>query len=176
MNVGSRIWQWCWLAAGVWLMAWSVPQLLTLDASGLTGWEMAALSTQGLVNLRAADWAWTAKLSLQNNFTIAVADELLRTTMPRLLHYLWLAAAGSSLLHLLGVVCSAALRGPAGWVQVIPTPLHVLGRISPIFSPFFPVFCAFSPSRRGGSNEPKTGIQGHETVSRAPKHRFSGLS
>eukprot|EP01045_Picozoa_sp_COSAG04_P000015 COSAG04_NODE_1_length_58448_cov_23.476478_15_plen_287_part_00 len=58
--------------------------------------------------------------------------------------------------------------------QVIPTPSHVLGRISPIFSPFFPVFCAFSPSRRGGSNEPKTGIQGHETVSRAPKHRFSG--
>ena len=55
--------------------------------------------------------------------------------------------------------------------QVIPTPLHVLGRISPIFSPFFPVFCAFSPSRRGGSNEPKTGIQGQETVSRAPKHR-----
>ena len=30
--------------------------------------------------------------------------------------------------------------------QVIPTPLHVLGRISPIFSPFFPIFCAFSPS------------------------------
>ena len=25
--------------------------------------------------------------------------------------------------------------------QVIPTPLHVLGRISPIFSPFFLVFC-----------------------------------
>ena len=58
--------------------------------------------------------------------------------------------------------------------QVIPTPLHVLGRISPIFPPFFPVFCAFSPSRRGGSNEPKTGIQGQETVSRAPKHRFAG--
>ena len=62
------------------------------------------------------------------------------------------------------------------YFKVIPTPLHVLGRISPVFSPFFPVFCAFSPSRRGGSNEPKTGIQGHETVSRAPKHRFSGLS
>ena len=82
---------------------------------------MAALSTQGLVSLRAADWAWTAKLSLQNNFTIAVvrpanvfgvekpifyakifcqrADELLRTTMPRLLYYLWLAAAGSSLVR-----------------------------------------------------------------------------
>ena len=60
--------------------------------------------------------------------------------------------------------------------QVIPTPLHVLGRISPIFSPFFPVFCAFSPSRRGGSNEPKTGIQDQETASRAPKHRFSGLA
>ena len=47
--------------------------------------------------------------------------------------------------------------------KVIPTPLHVLGRISPIFSPFFPVFCAFSPSRRGGSNEPKTGTQGQES-------------
>ena len=27
--------------------------------------------------------------------------------------------------------------------QVIPTPLHVLGRISPIFSPFFPFFARF---------------------------------
>ena len=53
--------------------------------------------------------------------------------------------------------------------QVIPTPLHVLDRISPIFSPFFPVFCAFSPSRRGGSNEPQAGAQGQETVARAPK-------
>ena len=59
---------------------------------------------------------------------------------------------------------------------MIPTPLHVLGRISPIVSPFFPVFCAFSPSRRGGSNEPKTGTQGQETASRAPKHRFAGLA
>ena len=57
--------------------------------------------------------------------------------------------------------------------QVIPTPSHLLDRISPIFAPFFLVFCAFSPSRRGGSNEPKTGIQGHETVSRAPKHRLA---
>ena len=61
-------------------------------------------------------------------------------------------------------------------VKVIPTPLHVLDRISPIFSPFFPVFCAFSPSRRGGSNEPKTGTQGHDTVARAPKHRVAGLA
>ena len=30
--------------------------------------------------------------------------------------------------------------------QVIPTPLHVLGRISPICFPLFPVLCAFSPS------------------------------
>ena len=30
--------------------------------------------------------------------------------------------------------------------QVIPTRLHVLDRISPIFSPFFSVFYAFSPS------------------------------
>ena len=31
-------------------------------------------------------------------------------------------------------------------------------------SPVFLVFCAFSPSRRGGSNEPKTGAQGQETA------------
>ena len=61
-------------------------------------------------------------------------------------------------------------------MEVIPTPSRLLDRISPISSPFFPVFCAFSPSRRGGSNEPKTGIQGQETVSRAPKHRFAGLA
>ena len=61
-------------------------------------------------------------------------------------------------------------------LQVIPTPSHVLGRISPIFSPFFPVFCAFSPSRRGGSNEPQAGTQGQETVARGSKHRFSGLA
>ena len=36
--------------------------------------------------------------------------------------------------------------GNATWIQVIPTPSHVLDRISPIFSPFLPVFCAFSPS------------------------------
>ena len=47
---------------------------------------------------------------------------------------------------------------------MIPTPLHVLGRISPIFSPSFPVFCAFSPSRRDGSNEPQAGTQGQETA------------
>ena len=61
-----------------------------------------------------------------------------------------------------------------GWYQVIPTPSHLLDRISPISSPKIPVFCAFSPPRRGGSNKPKTGIQGQETVSRAPKHRFAG--
>ena len=58
--------------------------------------------------------------------------------------------------------------------QVIPTPSHLLGRISPISSPFFLVCCAFSPPRRGGSNAPQAGAQGQETVSRAPKHRFSG--
>jgi len=66
-------------------------------------------------------------------------------------------------------------RGDEGG-EVIPTPLHVLGRISPIFPPFFLVFCAFSPSRRDGSNEPHAGTQGQETVARAPKHRFAGLS
>ena len=50
--------------------------------------------------------------------------------------------------------------------EVIPTPLHVLGRISPIFSPFFPVFCAFSPSRRDGSNEPQAGTRRQERAAR----------
>ena len=51
---------------------------------------------------------------------------------------------------------------------------HFLDHISPIFPPFFLVFCAFSPSRRGGSNQPQAGTQGQETVARAPKHRFAG--
>ena len=72
-----------------------------------------------------------------------------------------------------GITCCASSSNAH---QVIPTPSHLLDRISPIFSPKIPVFCAFSPSRRGGSNEPKTGIQGQETVARAPKHRFAGLA
>merc|ERR1712093_914026 len=60
--------------------------------------------------------------------------------------------------------------------QVIPAPSRVLDRISPILSLFPPAFCAFSPSRRGGSNEPQAGAQGQETVARAPKHRFGGLA
>eukprot|EP01045_Picozoa_sp_COSAG04_P023102 COSAG04_NODE_2697_length_3716_cov_5.217307_2_plen_326_part_00 len=60
--------------------------------------------------------------------------------------------------------------------QVIPTPSHLLDRISPIFSPFFPVLCAFSPSERGGSNEPQAGTQGQETVARGSERRFSGLA
>ena len=49
-------------------------------------------------------------------------------------------------------------------LQVIPTPSHLLGRISPISFRFPPVFCAFSPPRRGGSNEPQAGTQGQETA------------
>ena len=55
----------------------------------------------------------------------------------------------------------AAKRHP----QVIPTPSHLLGRISPISFRFPPVFCALSPPRRDGSNEPQAGTQGQETVS-----------
>ena len=41
-------------------------------------------------------------------------------------------------------------------LQVIPPvpPSHFLDHISPNFYPFPPVFCAFSLSRRHGSNEP----------------------
>ena len=48
--------------------------------------------------------------------------------------------------------------------QVRSRPSHLLDRISPVFSPFFPVFCAFSPPRRDGSNEPQAGTQGQETA------------
>ena len=41
---------------------------------------------------------------------------------------------------------------------------HLLDHISPVCSPFFPVFGAFSPSRRGGSNEPQAGTQAQETA------------
>ena len=37
-------------------------------------------------------------------------------------------------------------QGQESLAQVTPTPSHLLGRISPIFPPFFPAFCAFSPS------------------------------
>ena len=57
---------------------------------------------------------------------------------------------------------SLSIGVPAG--QVIPTPSHFLDRILPIFPPFFPIFCAFSPSRRTGSNEPQAGTQGQETA------------
>ena len=40
-----------------------------------------------------------------------------------------------------------ALPAPCAFSpQVIPTPLHVLDRILPVFPPFPPIFCAFSPS------------------------------
>ena len=68
----------------------------------------------------------------------------------------------------------AQLADEAGDTKVIPTPSHCLGRISSMFSPFFPVFCAFSPSCRGDSNEPQAGTQGRETVARGTEHRFSG--
>ena len=53
------------------------------------------------------------------------------------------------------------------WLAELPS--HLLGRISPIFAPFFPVFCAFSPSRRDGSNEPQAGAQGQETAGTGTK-------
>ena len=51
-----------------------------------------------------------------------------------------------------------------------------LDRISPFLSPFFPVFCAFSPSRRGGSSEAQAGTQGRETAGTRGKSRELGPS
>ena len=70
---------------------------------------------------------------------------------------------------------TSSLQHTAKRDQVIPTPLHVLGRISPIFFPFFPFFARFHRLAER-SNEPLAGTQGQETVARAPKHRFSGLA
>ena len=53
---------------------------------------------------------------------------------------------------------------PSNSIQVIPAPSHVLDRISPIFPPFFPAFCAFSPPGRDGSNEPQPRTQGQEAA------------
>ena len=46
---------------------------------------------------------------------------------------------------------------------------HFLVHISPIFFPKIPVFCAFSPSRRGGSNGPQAGTQGQERAGKGTK-------
>ncbi len=53
---------------------------------------------------------------------------------------------------------------------------HLLDHISVIFPPFSPVFCAFSPSRRGGSNEPQAGTQSQETAGTKPKRGKLPLS
>ena len=62
---------------------------------------------------------------------------------------------------------------------ICPSPrlhcLHCFTLLRPYlahFFPFFPVFCAFSPSRRGGSNEPQAGTQGQETAGKPPRGVF----
>ena len=66
--------------------------------------------------------------------------------------------------HIENASFDVGAQGGVGGDQVIPTPSHLLDHISPIFPPFFPVFCAFSPPRRDGSNEPQAGTQGQETA------------
>ena len=70
-----------------------------------------------------------------------------------------------------GAAWPAAFVGSA-YPQVIPPVpflVHSFGHISPISPPFFLVFCAFSPSRRDGSNEPQAGIQGQETAGKSSR-------
>ena len=111
--------------------------------------------------------------------SLAVAGSLF-ITRPLLNHYLltreelaWRAA------EVFGWAAAGELRWELERVfpleQVIPTPSHLLDRISPIFAPFFPVFCAFSPPRRGGSNEPQAGAQGQETAGRRTRGENSPL-
>ena len=63
--------------------------------------------------------------------------------------------------------------------QVIPPFLSLFTRFRPYlghFFPFFLVFCAFSPPRRDGSNEPQAGTQGQETAGKMAKTRELGPS
>ena len=93
---------------------------------------------------------------------------------------------GSKCFPSIGEAVTAANKGGTTTVvagvdatQVIPPVLSLLTLLRPYlahFFPVFPLFCAFSPPRRDGSNEPQAGTQGQETVARAPKHRFAGLS
>ena len=51
--------------------------------------------------------------------------------------------------------------------QVIPPVPSSFALLRPYLAHFFPVFlvfCAFSPSRRDGSNEPQAGTQGQDTA------------
>ena len=66
-------------------------------------------------------------------------------------------------------------RGNSNWSLLSFPCSHSLGHISAISFPFFPVFCAFSPSRRGGPNEPQAGTQGQETAARGPRPEISAL-
>ena len=68
---------------------------------------------------------------------------------------------------------AACAPRPSSWSLLSFPCSHVLDRISPIFSPFFPVFCAFSPPRRDGSNEPQAGTQGRKPEQRRQKRRHS---
>ena len=60
-----------------------------------------------------------------------------------------------------------------GLLQVIPTPLHVLGRISPIFPPFF---ARFHRHDEAVPTSPKPEPRAKRQWQGAPRHRFSGLA
>ena len=64
-----------------------------------------------------------------------------------------------------------AVPGPHA-CQLIPPVPSLFARFRPYLAHFYPVFsvfCAFSPSRRGGSNEPQAGTRGQETAGKGTK-------
>eukprot|EP01045_Picozoa_sp_COSAG04_P038754 COSAG04_NODE_10530_length_770_cov_3.111773_1_plen_157_part_10 len=63
-----------------------------------------------------------------------------------------------------GTSSVAASSEPGAAAPAFPCS-HSLGHISAISFPFFLVFCAFSPPRRDGSNEPQAGTQGSVAAS-----------
>ena len=51
-------------------------------------------------------------------------------------------------------------------------PRWIVTRFRMYLAHLFPVFCAFSTSRRGGSNEPQAGTQGQETAGKTRGDRL----
>ena len=60
--------------------------------------------------------------------------------------------------------------------QVIPTPSHVLGRISPIFSPFFPVFARFHRLAETVPTSPKPEPRAKKQPAKGPRPSDLGPS
>ena len=85
------------------------------------------------------------------------------------------ADAPGEITNFCDIVLTGALAAGTACMYVVSPTQHLLDRISPIFPPFFPVFCALSPPRRDGSNKPQPGTQAQETAAPGPRAPNSAL-